>query len=179
MRHSWHHFFLFPIPEDTRMTPSHTLSRLLDAARLGDQDLLAACAQSHVDALRHHSPNLATSCQETVDAWRGIDRKSAGRCLGRFLYRGRPATAYDADGLEGLVLDHQGDGHFSLRVTNPPGPPNAGHRYIDATWLHDDVAIRIEPGTYPALYHLDTGDWVLDHSPSALPALASPLGNET
>jgi hypothetical protein len=157
------------------MTPSHTLSRLLDAAQLGDQNLLAARAQEHVAALTRHAPEAAAGCQAVVDTWRKLDRAPPGRYLGRFLYRGKPATAYDADGLCGLVLDHLGNGRHSLRVTNPPVPFTDGKGYIDACWLHDDVAVRIEPGTYPALYHLDDGRWVLDHSPSAVYGLAQPL----
>lgn len=158
------------------MTLTHTLSRLLDAARLGDQDLLAARAQEHVNALARLAPEASVGCLELLAQWRG--QAPAGRCLGRFLYRGKPATAYDADGIEGLVLDHLSDGRYSLRVTNPPVPSTEGKPYIDAAWLHDDVAIRIEPGTYPALYHLDEGGWALDHSPSALPVLAQPLVDE-
>lgn len=159
------------------MTPDQTLVRLLEAAHGHLGAAVVARLREHLTALTHASPEALEACQTTLAQWtihHPQSDLSPGQCLGRYRYRGQAATAYDADGLVGLVLDSACDGRFRLRLTPPPGTLDAARRFVDALWHHDDVAVRIEPGTYPALYRLDDGTWHLDHAPSAVPGLAPP-----
>jgi hypothetical protein len=174
---SFHHAFCSS-EERTMTHPETTLIRLLAAAHGHLGAAVVAHLRDHLRALSQATPAEHATCLAALEAWE-IQHPQAnlspGKSLGRYRYRGQPATAYDADGLCGLVLDSASDGRHRLRLTPPPGANDPERRFVDAHWRHDDVAIRIEPGTYTALYRQDDGTWHLDHAPDAVPGLAPPL----
>lgn len=160
------------------MSHSANLIGLLEAVRHQKPAKIRVAAEAYVASL---SPADAQACRPALEAWlqAATGTTRSARCLGRYRYHGQEATAYEADGIEGMAL-HLGNGQMVFRVTTPPSvtpasPPRSGRRYVDADWIHDDLGLRVIEGTYAALYHLADGSWTIDHSPQAVPALATPI----
>lgn len=160
------------------MSHSANLIGLLEAVHHQDPQHIRKAMQVYLDGLKVSDPNTHQASQHALHAWaQSLGGGPAGtRPLGRYLYQGQEATVYDADGMEGLAL-HVGDGSMVFRVTTPPqgtgSQHSESHPYVDARWHHDDLGLRVIAGTYAALYHLADGTWTIDHSPLAIPAMAT------
>jgi len=141
------------------MTPDQ-FAALLDAAWLGDRATLRAGLAALSAALP----------PEHVQRWQDrlaeAEQPTRGPALGRYRYGTQEATAYAADGVQGLALGSAMSAapRALFRVKDPDAP--GGIR--DYIWRHCDLGLRIEDGYEAAFYHLADGTCRLDHAPETL-----------
>lgn len=141
---------------------SETLDALLVAAWNGDRAVLRRHLANYIPPLTATSPALAYQWQERLAEQ---DEPRRGACLGRYRYGTQLATAYEAEGVRGLVLAlGRAAPDAIFRVRDPDQPSG----YRDYDWRHCDLGVRIADGYEVAFYHLDDGTCRLDHAPETL-----------